>query len=253
MERFDSHVKDYAEDMKYTKRQVLLSRFLDHKSLLAKEEIPEKYSEAFRLSCPNLLEKHRNMLDNVFKMLINNMYPLKQLKYWSVLEENYDRDFKVFTDIRRCSKYKIPEYKEKHKFTLVDDYIASFNPDEGQFQFLKDMVKKEANIKNQYKKALELILKAKLMIEKATSDLYNFGCIMIKSGIIGDEQYLNSAAKDKYLREEDGFTNIWDIKVTPTPYTTNISKDKYVGKYAKQYMKKKDHVNKLTYNTFAIS
>lgn len=251
MESFDSQAQSYAEDMKATKRQIL-EKFIDPDTLKVKEKAPQKYVDDFKVSCPSILDKHKKFLDDIFKMLINNMAPLKQLKYWSVLDKNYTRDYRVIKNFHKCSKYKISEYKEKHAFTLVDEYIASYHPDETQFKFLKAIIHKEARTKSAYQSAINLLLEAKEIIETATWETYNNSCVFIKSGLISDDQYLNSIARDRFAKEEDGFANIWNIQVDQKKYNFDLTTDESLGPYAAKYLDPKDHTNEISYNHYSL-
>mmetsp|Transcript_18782 Transcript_18782/g.18445 ORF Transcript_18782/g.18445 Transcript_18782/m.18445 type:complete len:161 (+) Transcript_18782:397-879(+) len=160
--------------MKDAKRHIL-EKFINPETGKPWNKAPEKYSNNFRVSCPELLDMHSEFLDDIFKMIINNLYPLKQLKYWKILDGNYDRKYEVIRDFFKCSKYKLPEFKEKHKFNAIDEYVISFKPNKDQFNFLVDLLKMEANIKAQYRKAVDLLLQAKTQVEKATGEIYNHG------------------------------------------------------------------------------
>mmetsp|Transcript_21320 Transcript_21320/g.20960 ORF Transcript_21320/g.20960 Transcript_21320/m.20960 type:complete len:172 (-) Transcript_21320:121-636(-) len=171
------------------------------------------------MSSSEAMNKHRQFLDSVFEMIINHPYSVTRYRYWKDLNSEYQTDFECIKKLKKLSKYQIPEFMKENNLSPLDEYVASFNPSKRQFDFLKDVaLKKELAIKNQFRTAIELLLEAKSIIQKANLEIYTFIGFFLKSGIFSDEQLLKSKIKDGFFRKELAFKNIWNIQVSHQRY-----------------------------------
>ena len=109
-----------------------------------------------------------------------------------------------------------------------------------------------------YREAIEDLLKAKSKIEETTSKLRFLMGIFMESEIFSDKQMISSKIKDGFSREEDGFQNIWNIKIEKKEYSVNLTQDPVFRKYAKRYLPKSlfkiksEHIEKTVYNNYSI-
>mmetsp|Transcript_8551 Transcript_8551/g.7575 ORF Transcript_8551/g.7575 Transcript_8551/m.7575 type:complete len:188 (+) Transcript_8551:601-1164(+) len=186
-------------------------------------------------------------------MIINHPYPLPRFNYWKNLNEEYKTDYEVIKKLSKLTKYQIPDYIKENNLSELDMYIFSMNPTKRQFEFIKNIaLKKELKFKQNYEEGIKLLLKAKEIFEKNSCDLYAFIGFFLKSKIISLDKLAGSKVKESFMKEEDAFRNIWNIKVTPKIYEIDLTKDLVYGKIAKRYLKKADQTLTLEYNNFSI-
>ena len=110
-------------------------------------------------------------------MLINHPYPSARFSYWKDLNSEYKTDFEDFKKFKNLTKYKLQEYISEGKFTEVDRYVMSFDPNKKQFEFLKAILNKELALKAKYKEGIEHLLKAKDIFEN--SHIHSFALIKL--------------------------------------------------------------------------
>lgn len=186
-------------------------------------------------------------------MIINHPYSVTRYRYWKDLNSEYVTTYEHIKKIRKLNKYKLPDYMAKHGLSPLDQYVASFNPTKRQFDFLKEVAfKKELECKKAFQKGIDLLLKAKGIIQKANLEIYSFIGFFLKSGIFSDEQIVKSDIKHGFLKSEQAFKNIWNIQVTENRYCVDMGDDPIYGKYARKYLKKAERIVYFQYNDFSF-
>lgn len=117
-----------------------------------------------------IIQLHKEILRNTFDTLQQNLIFSDPPHYWTHLASEYNRDYSIIKGLSRCSKYKLEDYKQTHGFTPLDEYITSLNPNEEKFGYLKSILTQEYHLKNKFQKAIELLKRAKEVIDEVNSD-----------------------------------------------------------------------------------
>ena len=135
------------------------------------------------------------------------------------LNSEYSTDFEVIKKMNKLGKYQVEEFKETNNLTGIDDYVASFQPNKRQFDFLKEVVlKKEYQVKMKFEEAIRHLLKAKMILQQANIEIYSCIGFFLKSGVFSEYQLLHSRIKDGFFKKEEAFKNIWKINVESERY-----------------------------------
>lgn len=142
-----------------------------------------------KLPSQDTLIRHKKFIDETLRTIINGITPFKQPKYWKDLSAEYIQDYTVIKEFQKCSKYKVPEYRETNELTAVDEFISSLAPNELQFKFLVEHMNKEGFIKGQYKKAVQYLYGARMIIDKANTEITSLRQSLIKSGVLDSLKY----------------------------------------------------------------
>mmetsp|Transcript_12679 Transcript_12679/g.11236 ORF Transcript_12679/g.11236 Transcript_12679/m.11236 type:complete len:278 (+) Transcript_12679:259-1092(+) len=253
MEKVDTGSNTFLNKIKENK-DVILGQFetIENKDK-GNKDLP-CFSQYFHKNIQDTQKKHKKFLDCVFELIINHPYPVTRFKYWKYLNTEYSSDYQQIKKLDKLTKYQISELVKDNKISGIDKYVASLSPNKMQFNCIKNIwLKKEFKIREEFKEGITLLLKAKGIFEKGSTDLCGLLSFCLKSNIITDEQVLNSQVRDTLTQEEDAFRNIWDIKIEPKVYEINFGEDPIYKKISKKYLKKEERHFKGVYNNYSIT
>ncbi|CAI2372921.1 unnamed protein product [Moneuplotes crassus] len=198
----------------------------------------------------DLRKKFACFLDQTFKLIINHPYPAPRFKYWKGWTKEYSTDYETIKKLNRCSKYKVPEFIQKHNISELDQFVASLKPSQRQFKYLKLVLKKEFQVKQKISEVINMLLRAKKLIHEANFDLLCCSCLIFRSNIFTDKVLMQSRFAENFLVEENAFENIWNIKTVPKIYKVDLRKDEYLGKLAKNQLSKSDYSVEYNFQDF---
>lgn len=211
------------------------------------------YSKNHDKFFPVIKKKHSKFIEGLFEMIINNMHPTNNFKYWKDLKENYNTEFKLIQKYNKISKYQILEFLEENQFDKVDQFVASFEPTKKQFDFLKDVVlKKEYQIKMQHKEAINHLLEAKNIIERANIDVYSIMRFLDKSVMFKEEQLTKSRSCGGVYKNDYPFWNTWGLESKPQKIKVNLEEDPIFGKASKRHLKNNERMFEIGFNSFSF-
>ncbi|CAI2371767.1 unnamed protein product [Moneuplotes crassus] len=225
---------------------------LNNKSNQHNDMLPDKGGKFWITPVEKLRKKFSIFLDEIFKLIINNLYPNPRVKYWKNWNKEYSTDYDIIKKLNNCSKYKMPEFIEKHNISELDEFVASLKPTKKQFNFVKVILTKEFEIKQKYSEIVKILCKVKTMIQEACCEMYSVSNISLRSGIFSDKTLINSRFAQGFLKEDDAFLNIWNVQSEPQTYKKDLGKDKIVGRLAKSLLPKSDIICSFDFLNFSI-
>ncbi|CAI2370792.1 unnamed protein product [Moneuplotes crassus] len=252
IDKVDNEAKSYIQDCKEERREII-KPFINTETADLSKETNEDLSILFNRRLNKMMNKHKKFLDRSFEMIINNPYPITRYKYWGDFKPEYNTDFEVIKKFHKCTKYQIEDFKEKHNFSLMDEFVASFMPNKRQFDFIKNVaLKREYLIKKDYENGIKHLLQAKEIFEKTNIQLLTFVRFFLSSGFISHKQILGSRLKEDLLRSEEPFNTIWNVQVEPKKYSVNMKEDPIIGKLAQRCVDKEIHECSYEYNHYSL-
>ncbi|CAI2373081.1 unnamed protein product [Moneuplotes crassus] len=207
------------------------------------------------------LQNHKEFIDKAFEAIINSYNPNYKKVFLRDLGPDYTTDYKVikkystfFTGETKLNKYQQQEFIKKHNLNLVDEFAASINPTKQQFEISKMIFRKYYLLNQKYKKAIQLLLEAKQIIEETNVDHNSFTKFLIESQIFEERQMMNSMLKNSIFTKDNAFKDIWQIKISNKTYTFNILDDPTMGEIATKILKTpaKLHEVSFEYNHFSL-
>ncbi|CAI2373687.1 unnamed protein product [Moneuplotes crassus] len=198
------------------------------------------------------IKSHKDFLDATFEALISHPFPALKNKYWGDFDKSPLKDYETIQKFSKLSKYQIPEFKEKHDITPIDEVVASLYPTKKQYSFMKKFISREKEIYNCFKQGVELLLKAKEIFEQTIPC-----CIMnveyfMKSKVFDDQKFLDSKYSEYFLISNNAFNDIFKIQVTPKAHTFDLEACPEFGKPSKKLLKRSERTLEITYNHFSL-
>ena len=111
IENTDSSTQTLIKDIKECKLKII-ENFIDPETMKFKKN---SFSIAthFKAISQEVVRKHKTFLDGIFRMIINNPYPVSRFTYWSILTPTYTTKYEVIRKFNKCTKYKVSEYIRK--------------------------------------------------------------------------------------------------------------------------------------------
>ncbi|CAI2373381.1 unnamed protein product [Moneuplotes crassus] len=230
----------------------LWKQVLDLESLNPKRT-PTKFCEVWEKFFKIIFDKHKAFIDVAFRKLINDIHANVTPIHYRDLTVDYDRDYDIIKKFNNCTKFKESEFKKNHNLNEVDLFIASFKPSKKQFNFIKNVfIRKEAAVKEKCVKAIHRLIKTKQLIEDSFTELSFALNVLIKSGILSDEQLLNSKMKGTIFYDSNSFSKIWKVQSVPVTRSYNLLQDEIIGKEVKKHLRRSEHTFEANFNKFYI-
>ncbi|CAI2370859.1 unnamed protein product [Moneuplotes crassus] len=223
---------------------------LDTSEIGMKSQVP--IHEDFEDVLPKLISDHRNFLDTTFESLINNPFPGFKMKYLGDLDDTPIKSFEVIQKyLKRTTSQRI-EFQEEHNLTQIDHLIASLSPNKKQYNFLIKKFTREKAIIDRFRDGVKLLLRAKQTFEQNIPDMMLTFRYFLKSGILSDEQILESNLTKSFISKDNAIEDIWKVKIAQKQYSADLAACPMVGKSAFKRFKKKERVLDISYNHFSM-
>lgn len=222
----------------------VLSVFIDSDTNSYKEGTHAKIVDVFKERVYKIIQKHQNMLNSNFEMILNHLYPIPQVgNFTQSIDIGFSKSFEEIKKFSKLTKYQMPEYIKTHNFKTFDIICASFDPDKKQYNFIKDvLVVKEYELKTKFEEAFGKIIEAQNILVKSISEMFSFRSFMIKSGIFSDKQLVNSLLNFKFKPEQAKSNKMWGISIEEEKLQIDLTEDPFYGDLAKRYLSKTDQV-----------
>ena len=224
-------------------RKGIIGAFMNKETGEFDHKIPLKVSDIFKAKSFKMIKTHQKIMSSNFEMIIDNIYPVPSMHYWKHLTPEYDPSYDVIKKYNKLTKYQVNEFVKENNLNDLDLLLASFNPNKRQFNFLKEVYfKKELLIKQEVQEGLKCLCKGKEIISKTVGDFYALRSFLIKSGVLDDQQMVNSILnyqKFPYTGQK-AYTYLWDIEKETKILNHHLGKDPLYGKLAKRLLSKED-------------
>ncbi|CAI2373211.1 unnamed protein product [Moneuplotes crassus] len=252
--------KSPIENIQTTKYQTI-EQFFDRETTQYVGNKSVSMAANFEKKMYKNLQNHKEFIDKAFEAIINSYNPNWKKTFQRDFQPEYTTDYKIikkystfFTGETKLSKYQQQEFIKKHNLNLVDEFVASVNPSESQFALAKVIFKKYDIIHRKYKKAIQLLLEAKQIIEETNVDHNSFMKFLVESKIFEERQMMNSMLKNSIFTKDNAFKDIWQIKISKKTYTFNILDDHIMGEIARKVLKDSDKSQEVSfeYNHFSL-
>lgn len=157
----DNKSAEMIEEIETNQRRGL-SGFVDTEKDTYNEGTKLKVADVFKEKVYKLVQKHQNMLNSNFEMILSHLYPMPQIgNFYEHIDTGFSKSFEEIKKFTKLTKYQMPEYIKEHNFKMFDVICASFDPNKRQYNFIKDvMFVKEAGFKAKFGEAFEKIIEA---------------------------------------------------------------------------------------------
>ncbi|CAI2372769.1 unnamed protein product [Moneuplotes crassus] len=209
--------------------------------------------ESFNQTYRSNMQKHQEFRDSMFKILIDYPFPGFHDEYWTDLERGTLKDFKTLQKLSKCIKMTLSEFKEENDINLLDELVASLNPNKKQYLFMEKFLGKERDLKKRYLQGIDYLLKAKEIFEITGVQHVHHTKFMLMSNIFQDSQILGSKLMEGVNSNLNQFEDIWGVQIVKKAYSSNLGDCPFTGSFAEKVLKKEQRVIEYHYNHYCFS
>ncbi|CAI2370884.1 unnamed protein product [Moneuplotes crassus] len=252
LEYYGKEVKSFVKDSRDIKLK-MFKNFVDPETMEMKKKadfvLKDKFNELSKVQ----LEKHKKFMDEVFKLIVNNICPFdKFLRKRNDTE--YTTDYETIKELAKIPEGLRAKVAQEKNLTQVDLLFAAFNPSKRQFEFItKVFMKKDQHLRQKYKEGLKLLFEAKSVIQKTSVELCSYMYFTLNSQAFKDTQIFNSHARRDILQPADLFNEIWKVQVNPVEYKFDLHKDPICGKRARKVFTEDIKNYSFEYNEYSLA
>ncbi|CAI2371657.1 unnamed protein product [Moneuplotes crassus] len=243
-------------DVNISAKLDVLKKFIDSPTL----EIKESTMSFFHMYSKNIkvnIQKHKEFLDKAFEAIVNHPFPNWKMKYWEDLDNGPLKDLEILQKYSKLSKYQIPEFEKTHKFNKLDIFVASLKLNKRQYEFVKQYMDKEIQLKRRYLKGMKHLLRAKEIFESTIPEQVLSITLLLRSQILTSKQIFESKFKEDLHSRDNAFNDIflngiWKISIQKKKYSADLNNCEILGKLSKKYLKESESSLELEYNHFCL-
>ncbi|CAI2371385.1 unnamed protein product [Moneuplotes crassus] len=252
LEYYGKEVKSFVKDSRDIKLKIF-KNFMDPETMEMKKKadfvLKDKFNELSKVQ----LEKHKKFMDEVFKLIVNNICPFdKFLRKRNDTE--YTTDYETIKELAKIPEGLRAKVAQEKNLTQVDLLFAAFNPSKRQFEFItKVFMKKDQHLREKYREGLKLLFEAKSVVQKTSVELCSYMYFMLSSQIFKDTQIFNSHTRQEIIQPADLFNQIWEVQVNPVEYIFDLHKDPICGKKARKILTEENKDYNFEYNEYSLA
>jgi len=106
----------------------LYERFINPRTGTYNEEAKLSLKDMFKNEHKSIVKNHKKLLDHVFELIVDNLYPVCKFNYWKDLNEDYCPDFNLIKKYQKLRKYEKFDFISSNKFNELDQFVSAFEP-----------------------------------------------------------------------------------------------------------------------------
>ncbi|CAI2373965.1 unnamed protein product [Moneuplotes crassus] len=251
LEYYGEEIKTFEKDSRKQKLETF-KNFIDPETLEFKKITKETLGDIFAKNCKFQMDRHKNFMDGIFKILVNHICPFDKF-FKKCPSKEYTTDFETIKELSKLEDKECDDFAKQNNIDPLDVIISRLKPSRRQFLCMKNVFfKKKLQIAEKYREGINLLFQAKDIFQEASVEVCVTTHFMFNSKVFSDEEFLKKRSLRDLFSAPNSFEDFWKVQTQPVEYANHVFTDPILGKRARKVLPEDKKIDGFCYNQFKL-